>query len=63
MRYGQSLCRERVVHRVAVGLEGVPHPFDLVFEPYQSLLVRASRAEGIQFLDIEYRPPEPACSP
>jgi hypothetical protein len=63
MRYGQSLCRERVVRRVVVQLEGVLHPLELVFEPYQSLLVRASRAEGIQFVDIEYRPPEPACSP
>jgi hypothetical protein len=62
MRYGQSLCREQVVRRVAVELDGVPHQLDLVFEPYQSLLVRASRAEGIQFVDIEYRPPEPVVS-
>ena len=38
------------------------HPLDLVFEPYQSLLVRVSRADGVQFVDIGYRPPDPACS-
>jgi len=62
MRYGQSLGRERVIRRIAVDLEGVPHPLDLVFEPYQSLLVCVTRAEGVRFVDIGYRPPEPACS-
>jgi len=59
MQYGQSLCRERVIRRIAVDLEGDSHPLDLVFEPYQSLLVRVSKADGVQFVDIRYRPPEP----
>jgi hypothetical protein len=62
MRYGQSLCRERVFRRVAVDFEGALHALNLVFEPYQSLLVRVSRTEGVRFVDIGYRPPEPACS-
>jgi hypothetical protein len=61
MRYGQSLCRQRVVRHAVVDFGGVEHPLDLVFEPYQSLLVRVSRAEGVQFVDIGYRPPEPVC--
>jgi hypothetical protein len=59
MRYGQSLCRGRVARRAAVDFEGVLHPLELVFEPYQSLLARVSRAEGVRFVDIAYRPPEP----
>jgi alpha-L-rhamnosidase len=63
MRYGQSLCRERVIRRITVDLEEVSHVLDLVFEPYQSLMVRVSRSEVLRFVDIRYRPPEPACSP
>jgi hypothetical protein len=62
MRYGQSLCRERVVRRIAIDFEGAAHLLDLVFEPYQSLLVCVSRADGVRFVDIKYRPPEPARS-
>jgi hypothetical protein len=62
MRYGESLCRQRVVRHAIVDFEGTRHPLDLVFEPYQSLLVRVSRAEGIRFVDIGYRPPEPVSS-
>jgi hypothetical protein len=63
MRYGQSLCRERVIRRITVNFEEVSHALDLVFEPYQSLMVRVSRSEGVRFVDIRYRPPEPACFP
>jgi hypothetical protein len=61
MRYGQSLCRERVIQRVSVDSAGLSHAFDLVFEPYQSLLVRVSPTDGVQFMDIFYQPP-PVCS-
>jgi hypothetical protein len=61
MRYGQSFCRERVVRRIRVDFDGVLLPLELVFEPYQSLLVSVSRSEGPRFVNIEYRPPEPAC--
>jgi hypothetical protein len=63
MRYGQSLCHERVVRRIAIEFDGALHPLDLVFEPYQSLFVCVSRAEGVRFVDIGYCPPEPVCSP
>ena len=62
MHYGQSLCRERVVRRVAVNFEGALCPLDLVFEPYQSIMVCVSQADGVRFVDIGYRPPEPVCS-
>jgi hypothetical protein len=59
MRYGQSLCSEPTARRATVDFGGARHPLDLVFEPYQSLLARVSRADGVQLLDIEYRPPAP----
>jgi hypothetical protein len=62
LRYGQSLCRERITRSVVVDLAGTSHAFDLAFEPYRSLLVRVSRTEGVQFVAIDYRPPEPASS-
>jgi hypothetical protein len=62
MRYGQSLCHKRVVRPVAVDLDGTVFPLDLVFEPYQSLLVEVSRSRGARFVEITYRPPEPSCS-
>jgi len=34
---------------------------DLIFEPYPPLMLRVSAAEGVQFVDIGYRPPEPSC--
>ena len=39
MRYGQSLCRERTVCRITIDFDGLRLSADLVFEPYQSLLV------------------------
>jgi hypothetical protein len=63
LRHGQSRCNERVVRRITIDYEGAAHALDLVFEPYQSLLVRVSQADGARFVDINYRPPEPVCSP
>jgi hypothetical protein len=59
MGYGESLCRERMTRRVTIDHEGEPFRVDLIFEPYQSRLVRVSVAEGVRFVDIDYRPPEP----
>jgi hypothetical protein len=62
MSYGQSQCGERLRRRVIIDFEGTPSPLALVFEPYQSLLVRISRAYGLSFVNIGYRPPEPVTS-
>jgi hypothetical protein len=59
MRYGQSLCRKPATRRIAIDFEGGPCSLDLVFAPYQSIMVRVSRAGGVQLLDLGYRPPEP----
>jgi hypothetical protein len=62
MGYGQSLCRGRVSRRIAIDPGGARRPLQLVFEPYQALLVCVPRAGAVQFVDIRYRPPEPVCS-
>jgi hypothetical protein len=41
-----------VARHVVLDFDGARHPLDLVFEPYQSLLARVSRAEGVRFVDI-----------
>jgi hypothetical protein len=62
MRYGQSLCGGRVSRRIVVDSGGVRFPLDLVFEPYQSLLVCVDRDGDVRLVDLRYRPPEPVCS-
>ncbi len=63
MRYGQSLCLGREVRPIEVDFDGARHAIDLVFEPYQSLLLSVSTARGLRLVDIEYRPPGPVESP
>jgi hypothetical protein len=62
MRHGQSRCRNRVMRRIVVNHEGESHSVELLFEPYQSLMVCTSGTEGARFVDINYVPPEPVCS-
>jgi hypothetical protein len=62
MRYGQSHCPHAEARRVTIDFEGTLYSLDLVFEPNQSLVVRVSRANGVQFVDIAYRVPVPVCS-
>jgi hypothetical protein len=59
MRYGQSLCRERIVRRIMIHRAGKALAVDLVFDAYQSVLLRVSQTDDVRFIDIDYRPPEP----
>jgi alpha-L-rhamnosidase len=59
LRYGQSLCRDRLTRRIAIDFEGISSSIVLVFEPYQSILLRVSLADGVQILDLAYQPPVP----
>jgi hypothetical protein len=60
MSYGQSTCRQAVKRRITIDFEGKPVAVDLEFAPYQSLLIRVSRSDGLQFVNIGYVPPEPS---
>jgi hypothetical protein len=59
MQFGQSFCRERTTRHVTINFEATSCPLELVFEPYQSLLVCVSRTGDVRFVDIAYQPPEP----
>ncbi|MFO0891916.1 MAG: glycosyl hydrolase [Isosphaeraceae bacterium] len=63
MKYGESSCRDRQVRSIVVDFDGTRHSLDLVFEPYQSLLLSFSRTGAVRFVDVGYRPPEPAHAP
>lgn len=59
MRYGQSRSREHAVRRITISFEDKRYDATLDFGPYQSLLVCVSRSDGVRFVDLGYRPPEP----
>ena len=63
MRYGQSLCKDTLNRRVCLNFEETTYQIDLVFEPYQSLLTKVSFKNGLEFLNIAYKPPEPQLRP
>jgi len=58
MRYGQSADAIAARKKIRLNFGGFSGEISLDFRPHQSLLVRASRA-GVDFIDIEYFPPEP----
>jgi len=58
MRYGQSADAIAARKKIRLNFGGFSGEISLDFGPHQSLLVRASRA-GVDFIDIEYFPPEP----
>jgi hypothetical protein len=64
MRYGQSSLAKTLRRRVTIHIEPVSAEVELRFEPYQSLLLQVSRrGREMAFVDIAYRPPEPARDP
>jgi hypothetical protein len=62
MPYGFSRSSMPVVRRVRLHSGEASTEVELVFEPYQSLLVRISTTGDVDFINTGYRPPEPASS-
>jgi hypothetical protein len=62
MPYGSSRFSMPLVRRVRLHSGAASTEVELVFEPYQSLLVRISTNGDVDFIDTAYRPPEPARS-
>jgi len=56
LRYGQSFMDKEMTRRVTINANGKSTPLDLVFEPYQSLLVKVDRNGNPSFVDITYIP-------
>jgi len=59
MRYGYSYCTETRELTMAVNFSGKKIEFKLVFEPYQSILVRIDKAGNLDFEDIYFKPEIP----
>ncbi len=62
MPYGFSKCDETLRRRVTLQSPTASADVELVFEPYQSLLMRLSEKGEITPLDCRYRPPIPVQS-
>ena len=71
LKYGQSFMDKEITRRVTINAGGKSTPLDLVFKPYQSLLIRVDINGDPRFVDITYVPrtpvvkedPLPAASP
>jgi hypothetical protein len=64
MWYGQSHLSTALTRQVTVHTESASGEVELRFEPHQSLLLQVKRRGGaMAFVDITYRPPEPAREP
>jgi hypothetical protein len=59
MTYGQSICQGSVTRRVTIRYDGELTVANLVFDPYQSLLMRITRGDRVEFVNIHYQPPIP----
>jgi hypothetical protein len=59
LRYGQSLCGKDAVRPVEIAANGRISRLDLVFKPYQSIMVKVGLKGEVSFPDISYNPPVP----
>ncbi|MBS0261773.1 MAG: hypothetical protein JSS02_07435, partial [Planctomycetes bacterium] len=59
MRYGLSWYQGFTTRQISIDFLGQQYPIQLVFEPFQSLLVSVSAARGVEFVDIRYQPSLP----
>ncbi len=59
LKYGQSYMDKEMRRRITINANGRSAPLDLVFAPYQSLLVKVNRSGDANFIDITYVPKTP----
>ena len=62
LRYGQSLMETPMQRTVRIRSHGRTQEVKLVFEPYQSLLLKVDRRGEIEFIDIRFVPKTPRTS-
>jgi hypothetical protein len=62
LSFGQSRCEDTTTRRINILTVAGAREIELVFEPYQSLLLLVSRERDVTLLDIHYEPPPPASS-
>jgi hypothetical protein len=59
LKYGQSFMDKEMTRRVTINANGKSTPLDLVFKPYQSLLVKLDKKGKPHFVNITYVPRTP----
>jgi len=59
LKYGQSLMDKEMTRRVTINANGKSTALDLVFKPYQSVLVKVDNKGKPSFVDITYVPKTP----
>lgn len=63
LAYGQSLNDKQDILPIKINYKGKSIPYSLVFNPYQSILLRVSREGRIIVQDIYFRPATPVFKP
>jgi hypothetical protein len=59
MSYGQSLSDSTITMPIKINTRNGEKDVELIFEPYQSLLLKIQSGNKVSFENIEYRPPVP----
>ncbi len=59
LAFGASKMEDTYGSRATLNWQGREVDLDLVFPPYQSLLLKVSKSGSVQEIDITYHPPEP----
>ena len=62
LSFGQSRCEETTTRQINILTASGARAIELVFEPYQALLLMMHPKGAATFLDIRYEPPPPASS-
>jgi len=63
MKYGQSFCDGNIKEYIRINIPGKTFDVPLVFEPYQSILIRIDQEENLSFDDISFFPQIPKQEP
>ena len=63
LKYGQSFCDGNIKEYIRINTPGKAFDVPLVFEPYQSLLIRIDQEENLLFDDISFLPQIPKQEP
>ena len=64
LRFGQSAEARRTERELTLHAGPAPTTVRVVFEPYQSVLLRQRRDDGtVERIDVDYRPPPPVTDP
>ena len=59
LEYGQSFCEKSIKENIRINIPGKTFEVPLVFEPYQSIMIRIEQNGELSFEDITFTPKTP----